>query len=102
MAQAYSEEFHEFLETYGELLDQVENTRYELDTVQDEMSSRLSDLTGELEETMKLLQALEQQIWQFRNCTVVKEQMQALEEDPEPAKPAIPNVEDPFADLWKQ
>lgn len=39
MANVYSEEFHEFIETYGELLDQVENARDVLEIIQEEVSS---------------------------------------------------------------
>lgn len=101
MARLYKEEFHEFLETYGELLDQVECAQGELETVREEVSTRLDDLYGELEETMKLLRSLEQQVWQFRTYTVIKDQIQPEgDQIPLPASLEIDD-NDPFSDIWK-
>ena len=106
MAHLYSEEFHEFLETYGELLDRVEDARDALEVVQEEVSSRLDDLSEELEETMNLLQALEKQVWQFRSRTeagetVIKEQKQIDQEDILSIIPDQADTEDPFAEIWR-
>ena len=105
MAQMYSDDFHEFLETYGELLDQVEGTRDELEVIQEEMSSRLEDLYGEMEETMKLLRILEQQVWQFRGCRHTEALVVKVQEEDKNLPFLLENPEkdeeDPFADLWK-
>lgn len=106
MANVYSEEFHEFIETYGELLDQVENARDVLEIIQEEVSSQFNDLNAEMEETLKLLQTLEKQVWQFRSRTeacepIVTEQEHIVHEDGSSFMPDLADVEDPFADLWK-
>lgn len=102
MARLYSEEFHEFLETYGELLDQVECAKEELEVVREEVSSRLDDLSGELEETEKLLQILETQVWQFRSRTeagepIIREQQQIDKESVPLFTADKAEMEKPFA-----
>lgn len=106
MAYLYNEEFHEFLETYGELLDHVENTRDVLKAVQEEVSSQLDDLNAELEAAADLLQALEKQVWQFRTRAdaskpIAREQKHMDHEDGSSFMPDIADAEDPFADVWK-
>ena len=106
MARVYSEEFHEFLETYGELLDQMENARNVLEVVQDEVLSWFDDLSDELEETVKLLHILEKQVWQFRvraeeSKSIIREQKLTDIEEISTFLPDPSDTEDPFADIWK-
>lgn len=60
MARIYSEDFHDLVDLYGDLLDQIEGTKSNLEDVEEEMSVRLADLRGELEEACSALRKLEQ------------------------------------------
>ena len=59
MARVYSEDFHNLVDVYGDLLSQIEETKADLEEVQEEISSLFDDLYGGMEEAWKLLRKLE-------------------------------------------
>lgn len=59
MARVYSEDFHNLVDVYGDLLSQIEETKADLEEVQEEISSLFDDLYSGMEEAWKLLRKLE-------------------------------------------
>lgn len=59
MARVYSEDFHNLVDVYGDLLSQIEETKADLEEAQEEISSLFDDLYEGMEEAWKLLRKLE-------------------------------------------
>jgi hypothetical protein len=104
MARVYSEEFHNLVDVYGDLFSQIEETKADLEEVQEEISSLFEDLYGGMEEAWRLLRKLEQHALPILTRSDMAEQSVVKVQDHADEKPIawdLPELSDqelPFAD----
>ena len=104
MVRVYSEDFHDLMDVYGNLLTQVEETKADLEEAQEEISSLFEDLYGGMEEAWRLLRKLEHHALPILTRSDMAEQSVVKVQDHADEKPFtwdLPEPSDqelPFAD----
>ena len=101
MARVYSDDFHDLVDLYGELLDQIESTMENVEIATEEMSSRFEDLHNEMDEAWSMLRKLERNALPIllraeKSKSVIKEQ---CETDLGSFIFEMPEEELPFCDI---
>ena len=104
--RVYNEGFHEFIEVYGELLDQVEDAKAELEGMQEEMASLIEEVCGGLASASVLLKKMEGCVFRFRSCP--RTGYMAVGGHRQTDGKGTENddtgscEEDPFSDIWRK